>query len=334
MTKTDVMNVLSTIKYPGYAKTLVDFKIVKSIDVNDEEIKIVLNLATKNEDTKKRIFDDIKAAFKGSGLRLMLSTVQDQPQSTTVEQKHMVQQAKKRVAVLSAKGGVGKSTFTVSLAISLKRKGYTVGIFDADIHGPNIPRMLGTLGERASINENKKIMPVFKDGLYSMSLGYVVDQETPVIWKGAMVSKAIVEMLEATEWPDMDYFIVDLPPGTGDAALTIKQNIDVDDAVIVTTPNALAIADAFRTVDFFKQVGIQISGFVENMAYFVCDNCHNKLYPFGNIEPERLEKELGIPSLGAIPFVPEIEEATDDGTLAKIENKAYFDLINEVANKI
>jgi ATP-binding protein involved in chromosome partitioning len=334
LTKEEVISVLSKIKYPGYAKSLVDFKIVKSIDVNDEEIKIVLNLATKNEETKKRIFEDIKTAFKGSELRLMLSTVQDQPQSTTVEQKHMVQRAKKRIAVLSAKGGVGKSTFTVSLAIALKRKGYTVGIFDADIHGPNVPRMLGTLGERASINENKKIMPILKDGIYSMSLGYIIDQETPVIWKGAMVSKAIVEMLESTEWPDMDYMIIDLPPGTGDAALTIKQNMDVDGAVIVTTPNALAVADAFRTVDFFRQVGIEISGFVENMAYFVCDNCHNKLYPFGNVEPKALEKALGISSLAAIPFVPEIEEATDNGTLSTLENKEYFDLISDVANKI
>ncbi len=334
MTKEEVVNILSKIKYPGYAKSLVDFKIVKSIDVNDEEVKIVLNLATKNEETKRRIFDDIKSAFKGSGMRLILSTVQDQPQSTTVEQKHMAQTAKKRVAVLSAKGGVGKSTFTVSLAVSLKRKGYTVGVFDADIHGPNVPRMLGTLNEKASINENKKIVPVFKDGIYSMSLGYVVDQETPVIWKGAMVSKAIVEMLESTEWPELDYFIVDLPPGTGDAALTIKQNMDVDSAVIVTTPNTLAIADAVRTIDFFKQVGIKISGFVENMAYFVCDNCHNILYPFGNVKPEELEEALGIPSLGAIPFDPTIEEATDDGTLMGLENKEYFDLINEVANKI
>ncbi len=334
MTKEEVITILSKIKYPGYAKSLVDFKIVKSIDVNDEEVRIVLNLATKNEETKRRIFDDIKSAFKGSETRLILSTIQDQPQSTTVEQKHMAQTAKKRVAVLSAKGGVGKSTFTVSLAVSLKRKGYTVGVFDADIHGPNVPRMLGTLNEKASINENKKIVPVLKDGIYSMSLGYVVDQETPVIWKGAMVSKAIVEMLELTAWPELDYFIVDLPPGTGDAALTIKQNMDVDSAVIVTTPNALAIADALRTIDFFKQVGIKISGFIENMAYFVCDNCHNKLYPFGDVKPEDLEEALGIPSLGAIPFDPTVEEATDDGTLMKLENKEYFNLINEVANKI
>ncbi len=334
MTKEDVIELLSKVKYPGYARNIVDFKIIKSIDVNDEEVKIVLNLATKNEDIKRMILDNIKNIFKGSGIRLILSTVQDEPKSTTVEQKHFVKTAKKRIAVLSAKGGVGKSTFTISLAVFLKRKGYTVGVFDADIHGPNIPRMLGTLDEKASINENKKIVPVLKDGIYSMSLGYIVDQETPVIWKGAMVSKAIVEMLESTEWPDMDYLIVDLPPGTGDAALTVKQNMDVDSAVIVTTPNELAIADALRTIDFFKQVEINISGFVENMAYFVCDNCHNKLYPFGNVEPEELEKAFGIPCLGAIPFDPTIEEATDNGTLMTLGNEEYFNLINEVVSKI
>lgn len=334
MIKADVINLLSKIKYPGYAKNIVDFKIIKSIDVNDEEVKIVLNLATKNEDIKKRILDDIKNVFKGSGTRLVLSTVQDEPQSTAVEQKHMAETAKKRVAVLSAKGGVGKSTFSVSLAIALKRKGYKVGIFDADIHGPNIPRMLGTLNEKASMDENKKIMPVLKDGMYSMSLGYVVDQDTPVIWKGAMVTKAIMEMLEFTEWPDLDYFIIDLPPGTGDAALTIKQNMDVDSAVIVTTPSALAVADALRTIDFFNQLGIEVSGFVENMAYFTCDECHNRLYPFGNVKPEEIENDLQIPSLGVIPFYPSIEASADDGTIATLENKEYFDLINSIADKI
>lgn len=334
MTKEDAINLLSKVKYPGYAKSIVDFKIIKSIDIKDEEIKIILNLATKNESIKKAIADNIKDAFKGSGMRLILSTVQDEPQSTAVEQKHMAETAKKRIAVLSAKGGVGKSTFSVSLAISLKRKGYKVGLFDADIHGPNVPRMLGTLNEKASMNENKKIMPVLKDGIYSMSLGYVVDQDTPVIWKGAMVTKAIVEMLEFTEWPDLDYFIVDLPPGTGDAALTIKQNMDVNSAIIITTPSALAIADALRTVDFFNQLGIEISGFVDNMAYFTCDECHNRLYPFGNVEPEEIEKNLGIPALGVVPFYPLIEESVDDGKIATLENKEYFDLINSIADKI
>ncbi len=335
MTEEEIRSILSKVRYPSYARSIVDFKIVKSIEINGEEVKILLNLATKNEDVRNRILEDIKSAFRGSGIRLILTTVQDQPASTTVEQKHFVQSAKKRIAVLSAKGGVGKTTVAVSMAISLKRKGYKVGILDADIHGPNVPRMLGTINERATVGENKKkLIPVFKDGIYSMSLGYVVDQETPVIWKGAMVTKAIVEMMEMTDWPELDYFIIDLPPGTGDAALTVKQNLDLDGAVIVTTPGELSVADAVRTVDFFNQVGIKISGFVENMAYFVCDNCHNKLYPFGRIGIDDLERILGLPGLGEIPFDIEIEKSADEGTLAQNDKKGYFEIIDKIVSKI
>ncbi|BBJ28495.1 Mrp/NBP35 family ATP-binding protein [Athalassotoga saccharophila] len=334
MTEDEIRSILSKIRYPGYAKSIVDFKIVKSIEISGDEVKILLNLATKNEDVRNRVLEEIKSAFKGSGIRLILTTVQDQPTSTTVEQKHFVQSAKKRIAVLSAKGGVGKTTVAVSMAISLKRKGYKVAILDADIHGPNVPRMLGTIEEKATVGENKKLIPVFKDGIYSMSLGYVVDQETPVIWKGAMVTKAIVEMMEMTDWPELDYFIIDLPPGTGDAALTVKQNLDLDGAVIVTTPGELSIADAVRTVDFFNQVGIKISGFVENMAYFVCDNCHNKLYPFGKIEFGDLEKILGLPGLGEIPFDIEVEKSADEGTLARDGNNEYFEIVDKIVDKI
>ncbi len=333
MTEEEAMKILSKIRYPGYSKNIVDFKIIKSINVKDDKVELLLNLATKNDAIKKRIFDDIRSEFEKVGKEVIIKAIQDQPQSTTVEQKHFVSTSKKRMAILSAKGGVGKSTFTVSLATGLKRKGFKVGILDADIHGPNVPRMLG-INERASINDKKKLIPMYKDEMYSMSLGYVVDQETPVIWKGAMVTKAIVEMLEMTDWPDLDYFIVDLPPGTGDAALTIKQNIDLDEAVIVTTPNALAIADALRTVDFFNQLGVKVSGFVENMAYFVCDNCHNKLYPFGKVNPSELEEALNIPALGVIPFDPAVENAADEGKLVNLENDVYFNTIYEIIDKM
>lgn len=333
MTEEEVRSILSKIKYPGYARSIIEFKMVKSIEIDGEEVKILLNIATKNEDVKRRILEDVKMAFKNSGVKLILNTTQDQPGST-VEQKHLVKDAKKRIAILSAKGGVGKTTVAVSLAIGLKKRGYKVGILDADVHGPNVPRMLGTLGEKASVGEDKKLVPVFKDGLYSMSLGYVVSEGTPVIWKGAMVTKAIVEMLELTNWPSLDYFIVDLPPGTGDAALTIKQNLDLDEAIIVTTPGELSIADAIRTVDFFKQVGVTISGFIENMTYFVCDNCKNKLYPFGKVNASDLENILGIPSLGEIPFDTEIEKNADDGTLVNADDKEYFGIIDKIIDKL
>lgn len=332
MNKDEAMKILSTIRYPGYSKTLTDFKIVKSIEIKNNIVEVLLNLGTADSNKRQIIFDEIKAKFEENGVKTKISTTQEK--GSTVEQRHYVQNAKKRIAILSAKGGVGKSTFSVSLAIALRRRGHSVGIFDADMHGPDIPRMLG-VSKRAGTNKEKnKIIPNEKDGIFSMSLGYVVDPETPVIWKGAMVTKAIVELLQFTDWPEMDFFVIDLPPGTGDAALTIKQNMDVDDAVIVTTPNRLAIADAMRTVGFFKQVGIKITGFVENMGYFVCDKCGGKSYPFGKTDPKHIEDLLGIPSLGVIPFDPKVEKAADKGNLLSVIDTEFFDTMNLIAEKI
>jgi len=330
--KNEAMRILSTIRYPGYSKTLTDFKIVKSIEIKDNIIEVLLNLGAADSNKRQIIFDEIKAKFEEKGAKAKISTVQEK--GSTIEQKHYVQSAKKRIAILSAKGGVGKSTFSVALTIALKKRGHSVGIFDADMHGPDVPRMLG-VSERAGTNEEKnKIIPNEKDGIFSMSLGYVVDPETPVIWKGAMVTKAIVELLQFTDWPEMDFFIIDLPPGTGDAALTIKQNMDVDGAVIVTTPNRLAIADAMRTVGFFEQVGVKITGFVENMGYFVCNKCGGKSYPFGKTDPKYIEGLLRVPSLGVIPFDPKVEEAADDGNLMSVIDTEFFNIMDSIAEKI
>lgn len=332
MNKNEAMRILSTIRYPGYSKSLTDFKVVKSIEINGNTVEVLLNLGSADSNKRQIIFDEIKAKFEEMGVKAKISTVQEK--GSKVEQKHYVQNAKKRIAILSAKGGVGKSTFSVSLAIALKKRGHSVGVFDADMHGPDLPRMLG-VREQANVNKEKnKIIPNEKDGIFSMSLGYVVDPETPVIWKGAMVSKAIVELLQFTDWPEMDYFVVDLPPGTGDAALTIKQNMDVDAAVIITTPNRLAIADAMRAVGFFEQVGIKITGFVENMGYFICDKCGSKSYPFGKSDPKYIEKELGVPSLGVVPFDPRVEEAADYGNLMSVIDTEFFNAMDSIAEKI
>ncbi len=332
MDKEEAMKILSAIRYPGYSKSLTDFKVVKSVEVENNVVEVLLNLGTADANKRKIIFDEIRARFGEKGVDVKISTVQEK--GSKVEQKHYVQSAKKRIAILSAKGGVGKSTFSVSLTIALKLRGHRVGIFDADMHGPDIPRMLG-VNERAGADKEKnKIIPNEKNGIFSMSLGYVVDPETPVIWKGAMITKAIVELLQFTDWPVMDYFVVDLPPGTGDAALTIKQNMDVDGAVIITTPNRLAVADALRTVSFFKQVGINVTGFVENMGYFICDKCGGKSYPFGKMDPKAIEDQLGVPSLGVVPFEPKVEEAADDGELLSITDTEFFSVMDSIAEKI
>ena len=332
MNKDEIMEVLSTIKYPGYSKSITDFKVVKEVKVNDKTIEILLNLGTASDEKRKIIYDEIRQKLAKDGFEVKISTVQEK--GTTVEQKHFVSNAKKRIAVLSAKGGVGKSTFAVSLAIALNRRGNKVGLFDADIHGPDVPRMLGLQQPARADKEKNMIIPNEKNGIYSMSLGYVVDPETPVIWKGAMVSKAIVELLQFTAWPEMDYFIVDLPPGTGDAALSINQNMDLDAAIIVTTPNSLAIMDAARATAYYNQLGTKVIGFVENSGYFVCDECGKKSYPFGNADPVAIETQLKVPCLGVLPFESKIEEASDNGDLFSALDTEFFKIMDSIAEKI
>ena len=332
MNEQDVMQVLSTIKYPGYSKSLTDFKVVKEVKINGNTIELLLNLGTADDKKRKIIYDAIKEKLAKDGFEVKISTVQEK--GTTVEQKHFVSGAKKRIAVLSAKGGVGKSTFAVSLAIALNRRGNKVGLFDADVHGPDVPRMLGLRKPARADKEKNMIIPNEREGIYSMSLGYVVDPETPVIWRGPMVSKAIVELLQFTEWPKMDYFIVDLPPGTGDAALSINQNMDLDGAVIVTTPNSLAIMDASRATAYYNRLGTKVIGFVENSGYFVCDECGKKSYPFGNADPASIEAQLKVPCLGVLPFEPKIEEASDEGDLFSALDTRFFRIMDSVAKKI
>ncbi len=332
MSEKEVMEILSTIKYPGYLKSITDFKVVKEIKIDGDTVNLLLNLGTSDEKKKKIIYDEIRAKFQEHGMRVNISTVQEK--GTTVEQKHFVSKAKKRIAVLSAKGGVGKSTFAVSLAIALKKRGHTVGLFDADVHGPDVPKMLGVNEPARADKERNVIIPNESHGVYSMSLGYVVDPETPVIWKGAMVSKAIVELLQFTDWPEMDYFVIDLPPGTGDAALSINQNMDLDGAVVVTTPNPLAIADAKRATSYYEQVGTKVLGFVENYGYFICDECSKVSYPFGKTDSILIEAELKVPCLGVLPFEPKIEEAADEGKLFDAVNTEFFKVMDSIAEKI
>jgi len=330
--KDEAMEILSTIKYPGYSKSITDFKVVKSVEIKENTIEVLLNLGTADDRKRKLIYDEIREKLGKKGFEVKISTVREK--GTTVEQKHYVSNAKKRIAILSAKGGVGKSTFAVSLAIALSKRGNKVGLFDADVHGPDVPRMLGLQKPARANKEKNLIIPNEREGIYSMSLGYVVDPETPVIWKGAMVSKAIVELLQFTDWPQMDYFIVDLPPGTGDAALSINQNMDLDAAVIVTTPNALAIMDAARATAYYNQLGTKVIGFVENSGYFVCDECGKKSYPFGKTDPIVIETQLKVPCLGVLPFEPKVEEAADEGDLFSALDTEFFRIMDSIAEKI
>jgi ATP-binding protein involved in chromosome partitioning len=224
-------------------------------------------------------------------------------------------QIKNIIAVASGKGGVGKSTVAVNMALALKAEGAMVGILDADIYGPSQPLMLGTGKQQPEPGKApKKVLPILSpQGIYSMSIGYWVDEEQPMIWRGPMVSTALQQLLNDTEWPALDYLIVDLPPGTGDIQLTLAQKIPVVGAVIVTTPQDIAVLDARKAYGMLRKVGITVLGVVENMAYYHCAQCGHEDAIFGEGGGTHMAEQYGIPLLGKLPLDAKIRQQADSG---------------------
>ena len=217
----------------------------------------------------------------------------------------------KVIAISSGKGGVGKSTVAVNLAVALAASGARVGLMDADIYGPNIPRMMGVTGAPPVVNE--KILPLEAHGVKLISLGMMIEPDQPAIWRGPIVMKIINQFLQDVAWGQLDYLIVDMPPGTGDAQLSLVQATQVDGAVIVTTPQAVSVGDALRGVKMFQRVGVPVLGIVENMSWFECPHCGKPSAIFGSGGGERLAESLELPLLGQVPLYPRVMEGGDDG---------------------
>jgi ATP-binding protein involved in chromosome partitioning len=222
-------------------------------------------------------------------------------------------QVRNIIAVGSGKGGVGKSTVAVNLALALAAEGASVGVLDADIYGPSVPMMLGLSG-RPDSPDGKSIEPMRAHGLQAMSIGLLVDQDTPMIWRGPMATSALTQLLGETRWEALDYLVVDLPPGTGDIQLTMAQKIPVAGAVIVTTPQDIATLDARKALKMFEKLGIAELGLVENMAVHVCSNCGHAEHVFGEGGGERMAERYGVPLLGSLPLDAAIREQGDAGT--------------------
>jgi len=218
------------------------------------------------------------------------------------------------IAVASGKGGVGKSTVAVNLALSLAKEGYDVGLIDTDIYGPSVPTMLGLEGEKPRVSDERKIIPLQKYGLKVLSMGFMIDPQKAVIWRGPMVTKAIRQFLGDTDWGTLDYLVMDLPPGTGDIQLTIVQTVSLTGAVIVSTPQEVALADARKGVSMFDNVNVPVLGIVENMAFFTPpDLPDRKYYLFGQGGARHLARDLDVPFLGEIPIEQAVRESGDDG---------------------
>jgi ATP-binding protein involved in chromosome partitioning len=242
------------------------------------------------------------------------------------------------IAIASGKGGVGKSTTAVNLALAFAQSGFRAGILDADIYGPSQPLMLGV--KEKPVTKDKKIIPILQHGIQSMSIGYLIDEKAPMVWRGPMVSMALQQLLYDTEWDNLDYLIIDLPPGTGDVQLTLAQKIPVTGAVIVTTPQDLALLDARRACEMFKKVNVPVLGVIENMSLHTCSQCGHQEHIFGKGGGEHLAKQYGIELLGSLPLDILIREQTDSGKPTvvvdpeSVNAKQYRDIAQRVIERL
>ncbi|MBF4423801.1 MULTISPECIES: iron-sulfur cluster carrier protein ApbC [Vibrio] len=235
------------------------------------------------------------------------------PKALATTVAHSVNGVKNIIAVTSAKGGVGKSTTAVNLALAIAQSGAKVGLLDADIYGPSVPMMLGKQEAKPDVRDNKWMQPVEAFGIFSHSIGYLVDKSEAAIWRGPMASKALAQLLNETEWPDVDYLVIDMPPGTGDIQLTLSQQIPVTGAVIVTTPQDLALADARKGAAMFEKVDVPVIGLIENMSYHICSHCGEKEHIFGVGGAQKLASEYGLALLAQIPLHIALREDIDQG---------------------
>jgi ATP-binding protein involved in chromosome partitioning len=292
--------------------------LVKDIKLIGRVLEIVYRLPKKGmeEDIADRTRRALESLPDIEDVRVRF--VEDVPSQPVMGQpmftRRRVPGVKHLIAVGSGKGGVGKSTVSANLALSLSKLGYSVGLLDADMYGPSIPTLMGVKGERVHVDENNKIVPIEKYGIKLLSIGFLLPSEdTPVIWRGPMLMKALTQFLFDVNWGDLDYLVLDLPPGTGDVQLTLAQNVHIGGAVVVTTPQDVALADVKKAVAMFKEVQIPVLGVIENMAYFICPDSGKKYYIFGKGKVVEFASAYGLKILGSIPIDPELAQASDEG---------------------
>ena len=300
---------------PYLEKDLVTAMAVKDIAVDGDKasVKIVLgypaagHVASVTADITKMVeaVDGIASADVDVSFEVASHSVQGSLKP--------LQGIKNIIAVASGKGGVGKSTTTVNLALALQAEGATVGVLDADIYGPSIPRMLGVSEGKPESEDGKSLEPIVGHGIQSMSIGFMIDDETPMIWRGPMVTQALEQLLTDTQWKDLDYLIIDLPPGTGDIQLTLAQKVPLTGAVIVTTPQDIALLDARKGLKMFEKVEVPVLGIVENMSIHICSECGHAEHIFGSGGGEKMSEDYDVDFLGALPLDINIRQNVDDG---------------------
>jgi len=314
LSETEVRAALATLVDPNTGKDLIAGKAVRSVRVDGGTVKIAIELAyparSQLEPTRARVVAAVGAL---PGVHQVVAEVTQRIEAHAVQRGiKLLPEVRNIIAVASGKGGVGKSTTAVNLALALAAEGASVGMLDADIYGPSQPAMLGITG-RPESPDGKTLEPMRGHGIQASSIGFLIDTDTPMVWRGPMVTQALEQLLRDTRWRDLDYLVVDMPPGTGDIHLTLAQKIPVTGAVIVTTPQDIALLDARKGLKMFEKVGVPILGIVENMAMHVCSACGHVEHIFGQGGGERMARDYGVDYLGGLPLDIRIREQTDSG---------------------
>ena len=314
VTEQDVQKRLRELADPNLERDFVSAKEVKKIAVDGGHVTVDIQLgypARSQYETIRNLVHDAVASLPGVS-RVTVNVGQKTTPHAVQRGVKLIPGVRNIVAVASGKGGVGKSTTAVNLALALAAEGARVGILDADIYGPSQPMMLGLTG-RPESTDGKTIEPMEAYGVQAMSIGFLIETDTPMVWRGPMVTQALEQLLKDTNWRDLDFLIVDMPPGTGDIALTLSQKVPVTGAVIVTTPQDIALIDARKGLKMFEKVGVPILGVVENMAIHVCSNCGAEEHIFGEGGAARMCADYGVELLGSLPLDIDIREQADSG---------------------
>jgi len=340
ITETDILNALSVIIDPDFKKDIVSLGFVKNITINGAQVAFTIELTTPACPVKEEFRSQADAAVSAlPGIEKVDITMSSK--TTAAQSKDHIPGVANIVAIASGKGGVGKSTTAVNLAVAMAQTGARVGLLDADIYGPSIPRMMGLAGYKPEINyETKTIQPLENYGVKTISIGYLVEDNQAMIWRGPMVASALNQLLTDVAWGELDYLFVDMPPGTGDAQLTLTQKVPVTGAVLVTTPQDIALLDCRKGIEMFRKARVPALGIVENMSQFICPHCGESSAIFAEGGAERLSQEYNTELLAHIPLDIKIREKADEGTpivatFPDSEQAAiYQKLAGDVARKV
>jgi ATP-binding protein involved in chromosome partitioning len=349
LTEEKVLEVLKTVRFPGLSRDIVSFGFVKDLAIGGGNVSFRLEIMTESpraaEEIQRDATEKLRALPGVNAVTIRLDVQQPGPApprgaaGVPPPQANILHDVRFKVAVASGKGGVGKSTVAANLALALVRVGHKVGLMDSDIYGPSQQMMMG-ISEKPFINEANQIVPIDRFGVKVMSLGFLMDADQPVIWRGPMVMKAVEQFLQDVAWGKLDFLLIDLPPGTGDAQLTLTQKIHLSGAVIVTTPQDVSLIDARKGLAMFQKVNVPVLGIVENMSYFICPQCGHREEIFKHGGGRRTAEQLKVPFLGEIPLDPKVAIGGDAGEpIVAAEPKsgvtaAYLRIAEEIVRQL